>query len=117
MNLKVNVPVKLVRHNSHFMVKLTEVDTFCDNTLAERIQFRTGNEFGYLRDRDAPNEYLFEFFVNAADINELVGEIKAIVLNSTNEVLAESEVIDIPLAKEMIRGTSTATFEFKPLNI
>ena len=117
MNLKVNVPVKLVRHNSHFMVKLTEVDTFCDNTLAERIQFRTGNEFGYLRDRDAPNEYLFEFFVNAADINELVGETKAIVLNSTNEVLAESEVIDIPLAKEMIRGTSTATFEFKPLNI
>ena len=115
MNLKVNVPVKLVRHNAHFIVKLTEVDTFYDDTLAERIQFRTGNEFGYLRDRDAPNEYLFEFFVNAADINELVGEIKAIVLNSTNEVLAESEVIDIPLAKEIISGTSAATYEFQTL--
>ena len=117
MNLIVHVPVKLVSHNSHFMVKLTEVDTFCDDTLAERIQFRTGNEFGYLRDRDAPNEYLFEFFVNAADINELVGEIKAIVLNSKDEILAESEVIDIPLAKEIISGSSAATYEFEPINI
>jgi hypothetical protein len=117
MNLKVNVPVKMVSHNSHFRVKLTEVDTFYDDTLAERIQFRTGNEFGYLRDRDAPDEYLFEFFVHTEDINELVGEIKAIVLNSTDEILAESEVIDIPLAKEIISGTSAATYEFKMLLI
>jgi len=117
MNLKINVPVKLVSHNSQFKVKLAEVDTFYDDTLAERIQFRTGNEFGYLRDRDAPNEYLFEFFVNAADINELVGEIKAIVLNSKDEILAESEVIDIPLAKEIISGSSAATYEFEPINI
>jgi len=117
MNLKVNVPIKLVNHNSHFKVKLTEVDTFYDDTLGERFQFRTGNELGYLRDRDIPNEYFFEFFISSEDINELVGEIKAIVLNSKDEILAESEVIDIPLAKEIISGTSAATYEFQPLYI
>lgn len=117
MILKVNVPVKSVSHNSNFKVKLTEVDTFYDDTLAERIQFRTSKESDYLGDRDAPDEYFFEFFVNAEDINELVGELKAIVLDSTNEILAESEVIDIPLAKEIISGTSAATYEFKQLCI
>ena len=117
MNLKVNVPIRLVHHNSHFKVKLAEVDTFYDDTLSQRFQFRTGNELGYLRDRDVTDEYVFEFFINSDDINELVGEIKAIVLDSKDENLAESEFIDIPLAKEMIRGTSTATYEFKPLHI
>jgi len=32
MNLKINVPVKLVSHNSQFKVKLAEVDTFYDDT-------------------------------------------------------------------------------------
>jgi len=63
MNLKINVPVKLVSHNSQFKVKLAEVDTFYDDTLAE------------------------------------------------------SEVIDIPIAKEIISGSSAATYEFKPINI
>lgn len=75
------------------------------------------NELGQLRDQDAPDECLSEFFVQANYINELVGEIKAIVLDSKDEILAESEVFDTSLAKEMIRGTSTAMYEFKILLI
>ena len=52
MNLKINVPVQIVNWNSTFLVELTEVDTFRDDTLAVKIQNLEGNAMGYRRQRN-----------------------------------------------------------------
>lgn len=117
MNLKINVPVRLLHQRTDFRVFLTEIDMFEDEQLAVQIQHLNGEAMGYLRERDIPDSILFEFFIQSSDIDEWVGEVKAVVADTDGKVLGESAVMDIPLAKEIIRGKKAMTYEFAPIVI
>lgn len=117
MNLKINVPVHIVNWRSTFLVKLTEVDTFRDDTLAVKIQNLEGNAMGYRRQRNLPEVITFEFFISAYDINEIVGEIKAVITDPNGKEIAESDVLDFELAKAIISGEKSMTVALNPVKI